>query len=48
MKDGDILLAQLKEAVAKRNKLRQLAYSLELKQIQDWVYWKDYKHANRN
>jgi len=48
MKDGDKIVAEWMKIVKTRDRLKALAFSLGLAQVQGWLYWKDYKYANRN
>ena len=48
MKEGDILANQWHRAIARRNLLKRIAFSVDLARVQDWLYWEDYKYANRN
>lgn len=48
MKEGDILVNQWQRMVERRNLLQRIAFSVDLAQVQCWLYWKEYTDAHRN
>ena len=48
MKDGDKIVKEWMRIVKTRDRLKALAFSLDLARVQDWLYWREYRDAYRN